>query len=230
MPDQFSGSARRASGSWAPRLTGVGVAVLLAGAVLGGYLASTPLGHQARTPATPRTPAAGRRSATPTPSAPQVTKVESVGLVDFGPADDGDGWQRDRDDHPLMLRPLGSGLAFVVIPGDQLAAGPREWTVNELADGSDIFIDISTGDCLTAASGTRLILAPCDLSASQRWRPVQQRSIAGQSVAGYASVSTGRCLAAGGPASSTATSEPAVLAGCGPAGTRSQELVLWWSA
>lgn len=227
MPDQFSGPARRSPGSWAPRLTGIGAAVLLAGAVLGVYLASSPSGRPARAPATARTPAAAHTSATP--HAPQVTKVESVGLVDFGPADDGDGW-RDRDDHPLMLRPRGSGVAFVVIPSSQLAAGPREWTVNELADGSDIFIDISTGDCLTAASGTRLVLAPCDLSASQRWRPVHQRSVAGQSVAGYASVSTGRCLASGGPASGTATSEPAVLAGCGPAGTRSQELVLWWSA
>ncbi|MHB1432349.1 MAG: hypothetical protein ACYCVZ_09585 [Streptosporangiaceae bacterium] len=228
MPDQFSGAARRAPGSWAPRLTGVGAAVLLAGAVLGIYLASTPSGHPGRAPAPVRAKAAGHRPATP--RAPQVTKVESVGLVDFGPADDGDGWQRDRDDHPLMLRPRGSGVAFVVIPGAQLAAGPREWTVNELADGSDIFIDISTGDCLAATSGARLILAHCDLSASQRWRPVHQRSVAGQSVAGYASVSTGRCLAAGGLASRTATSATAVLARCGPAGTRSQELVLWWSA
>ncbi|MHB1594703.1 MAG: RICIN domain-containing protein [Streptosporangiaceae bacterium] len=229
MPDPFSGPARRAPGSWAPRLAGLGAAVLLAGAVLG-YLASTSSGRPARSPAPQRTPAAGHRRATPATRAPQVTKVESVGLVDFGPADDGDGWPRDRDDHPLMLRPRGSGVAFVVIPSAQLAAGPREWTVNELADGSDIFIDISTGDCLAAASGTRLILAHCDLSASQRWRPVHQRSVAGQSVASYASVSTGRCLTAGGAVSRAATSETAVLAACGPAGTRSQELVLWWSA
>ena len=230
MPDQFSGPARRAPGSWAPRLTGVGAAVLLAGAVLGIYLASTPSGHPARTAAPRRTPAAGHPTGTSTPRAPQVTKVESVGLVDFGPADDGDGWPRDRDDHPLMLRPRGSGVAFVVIPGSQVAAGPREWTVNELADGSDIFIDISTGDCLAAASGTRPILAHCDLSVSQRWRPVDRRSVAGQSIAGYASVSTGRCLAAGGLTSRTAASAAAVLARCGPAGTRSQELVLWWRA
>lgn len=199
--------------------------MLAAGAIMTGYLVTSAPG---------RPPAArpqGRHQPTARPSpTPRVVKVESAGVVDVGPVIDGDHWPRDADDHPLMLRPHGSGVAFLVIPASEVSAGPPEWTVNELADGESVFIDISTGNCLTAASVARLSLAPCDLSPSQRWRPVHQHAAAGQSVAGYASVSTGQCLTAGRLPSRKARVAPAVLTACGPARARHQEMAFWWGA
>ena len=44
--------------------------------------------------------------------------------------------------------------------------------IDQMADGSEIFIYTPTGQCLTARHGGLLRLSHCDLSLSQRWRPL----------------------------------------------------------
>lgn len=209
MPALRSMGPRRTRGSWIPRVTGMGVVVLLAGGGLLIYLGSQ---HSA-----------GHDHDAAALSA-KVLKVQTIGLIDVGPQDDGDQSNHDADDHPLMLRLTGTGLAFVPIPRSELVAGVPLWTADQMADGSEIFIYIPTGRCLTAApSGRRPELAHCDLGLSQRWRQVHPQTMAGQTFAEFAGV-TGDCLAAGSQAG------PARLAPCGPARTKPQEIAFWWSA
>ncbi|HXP21738.1 MAG TPA: hypothetical protein VN840_19010 [Streptosporangiaceae bacterium] len=189
-------------------MTGMGVVVLLAGGGLAVYLGSQ---HAAR----PDHDVAALSL--------KVLKVQTIGLIDYGPDDDGDQSNHDADDHPLMLRLTGAGLAFVPIPKSELIAGVPLWTADQMADGSEIFIYIPTGRCLTAARGTSLGLAHCDLGLSQRWRPVHLSTVAGQPIAQFATAA-GNCLAAGAHAG------PARLAPCGPARTKPQEIAFWWSA
>jgi len=92
-----------------------------------------------------------------------------------------------------------------------------------MADGTDIFIYIPTGQCLTAARNGSLELAHCDLGLSQRWRPRHLTTVAGQPIAQFATAG-GNCLTAGSHAG------PARLAPCGPAHTKPQEIAFWWIA
>jgi hypothetical protein len=187
----------------------MGVIVLLAGGGLVAYLGSQ---H------------AARHDHDVAALSAKVLKVQTIGLVDYGPDDDGDQSSHDPDDHPLMLRLTGAGLAFVPIPKSELIAGVPLWTADQMADGSEIFIYIPTGRCLTAARrDTSLELAHCDLGASQRWHPAHLATVAGQPLAQFATAN-GKCLAARSHAG------PARLAQCGPARTKQQEIAFWWSA
>ena len=186
---------------------------MLAGGGLAVYLGAA-AGHQEPT-ARPR----------PTARSVRVVSALTVGLIAFGPDDDGDPWTNDPEDHPLMLRPSRPYPVFAQIPRPELTAGTPQWTADKMADGSVIFIDIATGQCLTAsASGTRVVLAHCDLSPLQHWRARGQRTVFGQSVAQYQNIGSGGCVTA------PRIAGQALLSRCGRAGTRSQEIAFWWGA
>jgi len=224
MPGSLSTRSRRAKGSWVPRLVGVGVvAVVAVGGVVYLGLANH---HQAPDRASPR----ARRP--PTLSA-KVVAQQTVGLINFGPYDDRDAFTNDPDDHPLMLQPTRAGLRFVLISTSLLATGQPQWTADQMADGSEIFIYDPSGKCLAAAPGARRPeLARCAPVKGQRWRPVRQASYYGQPFGAYANAQTGDCLTA--PLQPTKMSQPgrpgpATLVTCGPARTRSQEIAFWWT-
>jgi hypothetical protein len=220
MPGRRSARPYRTKGSWVPRLAGVGAVAVLALAGLVIYLATT---HN------PHRPTAKRNQRTVVSS--RVVKFQNVGIIAFGPADDGDPFVGSREDHPLMLLPQAGQVSFVTIPASALAAptsggeGAPAWTDNQMADGSDIFIYTATGQCLTGGVGPVSVqLSRCSLSPAQHWRPLDAAVALGQSFAKYANAKTGLCL--------TAPREPgpAILAKCGPARQKTQEIAFWWTA
>jgi len=211
---------RRTRGSAIPRITGVGVVVLIAGGGLILYLSGS------KHPTTHSQPAPAHHVAL----SAKVLSIQTVGLVDVGPYDDGDSATNDFDDHPLMLRTISSALDFVRIPRSELAAGVPLWTVDQMADSTEIFIYIPTGQCLAAEAGDRqLALRHCDLGLSQRWRTRARGSAGGLSFDQYKNLAAGRCLAAPKAAPKAAGTAP-LLAACGPAHDKSQEIGLWWGA
>lgn len=163
----------------------------------------------------------------------KVVKAQTVGVIAFGPDDDRDPFQHDRDDHPLMLQPAGHAMSFVTISDAELADGKPMWTANQMADGSEIFIWVPNGKCLTAARHSAQIqLTRCDLSRSQRWHPVNAQTRLGQAIAAYANAMTGMCLTAPRPPGENkrATPGPAVQAKCGPVHDKKQEIAFWWGS
>ncbi len=215
MPGTFDTLPHRTKGSWTPRLAGVGVIVVLAGGVLAVYL-GTAHGQAPIAPVHHRSPLASK-----------VASVQTVGLVDFGVYDDGDPWQNDPDDHPMMLLEQGNSVNFVRIPPSEIAAGTPEWTEDQLTQGGDIFIYVPTGQCLTAATDGTLSLTHCDLGADQRWRELNSEVILTEPVAQFANVGTGHCLTAGrkpGPASLMTCASPHNKR------FKTQEIAFWWSA
>src|SRR5712692_3339746 len=221
MPDPLRTRPRRAKGSLLPRLTGVALVVVVAGGAA--VVAYSRAAHHAAAPhlvSKTRSPGRGSGSGLSTHGASQQT----VGLIDFGPYDDKDPAVNDRDDHPLELLPVGTGVGFTRIPPADLSAGTPQWTVDEMGDGTDVFIYLPTGRCLSATpSGTRLVLAICAVSQRQRWRSVGQATAAGATISGFQNVKTGGCI--------TAPRHPgaAFLSSCGPAHTKPQEIAFWWS-
>lgn len=216
MPGPYATPPHRTRGSWTPRLAGIGVIVALAGGGLAFYL-GTAHGQAPAVPAHHR----------PSPLASTVASVQTVGLVDFGVYDDGDGWRNDSDDHPMMLLKVGAAINFARIPPTEVVSGTPEWTADQLTDGGDIFIYIPTGQCLTAASGGKLILSRCDLAADQRWRTLTSEVILTEPIAQYANLGTGRCLTAPrrpGLALMTTCANPHFKR------FKSQEIAFWWSA
>lgn len=217
MPGQFATPPHRTKGSWTPRLAGFGVIVVLAGGALAFYLGS----------AHGQGPAGSGHAARQAPLAVKVASVATVGLVDFGPYDDGDAWQNDFDDNPMMLLPSGAGVDFARVPAAQIASGTPEWTADQMTDGGDIFIYVPTNQCLTAIGRSGLTLSHCDLALDQRWRPVNSQVLLTEPIAQYSNVQAGRCLTAGGRPG------PARLSTCARPGSkrfRKQEIAFWWSA
>jgi hypothetical protein len=159
----------------------------------------------------------------------RVIRTEEAGIIDFGPANDGDPFITGND-RPLMLEPTRSGLEFGTVPPAEIKAGVPIWTVDQMAGGSDIFIYSATGKCLTAVPGSsgpagRLRLAHCDLGPSQRWQPQDGQVALGQAYAGYANAQTGRCLTAPSGHPGLAT-----LQVCQSPIPRSQQIAFWWNA
>jgi hypothetical protein len=219
MPGRRSARPYRTKGSWVPRLAGVGAVTVLALAGLVIYLATTHHQHLA-SPTRHTVPSI------------RVVKAQNVGIVDFGPADDGDAFVGSQADHPLMLLPRAGQVTFVAIPASALAAptsggaGAPAWTDNQMADGSDIFIYTATAQCLSAGLAPASIrLSHCDLSLAQRWRPADAAVALGQSVAKYANAKNGLCLTA-----PRRKPGPARLARCGRPGLKTQEIAFWWTA
>jgi hypothetical protein len=220
MSGSMGGYPRRARGSRIPRLTGVAIVVVVAAGGLTAYLAS----HHAPAPRAARHHAA---------LSSKVLKAESVGVIDFGPDDDGDAFQHDADDHPLMLQPTRSGLYFVTISRSELSHGNPLWTVNQMGDHSVIFVYAPSGRCLTAARSSHLVrLERCNLKPSQRWRATNPLTELGQAFAAYASELTGDCLTAPQPPTEKEPANPgrALLTPCGPVRDKRQEIAFWWDA
>jgi len=222
MQSPHAAPPHRTKGSWTPRLAGIGVIVVLAGGVLAVYLGTA----HGQGPVAP----GHHRSSPPTS---KVASVQTVGLVDFGVYDDGDGesWQNDADDHPMMLLKKGSAISFVAISAAEIVSGTPEWTADQLTDGGDIFIYVPTGQCLTAASNGSLSLTHCDLSTDQRWRTASSEVVMTEPITQYANVSTGRCLTA------PRSPGPALMTACASSQSKphskqfkSQEIAYWWSA
>jgi hypothetical protein len=222
MHGPHAAPSHRTKGSWTPRLAGIGVIVVLVGGVLAVYL-GTAHGDGPGAPGHHRTP----------PLTSKVVSVQTVGLVEFGVYDDGDGdtWQNDTENHPMMLLTTGGTISFVPIPKAKIVSGSPEWTADQLTDGGDIFIYVPTGQCLTAAPSGKLLLAHCDLATDQRWRTASSEVVLTEPIAQYANVSTGRCLTA------PSSPGPALMTACaGPHSNphskhfKSQEIAFWWSA
>jgi hypothetical protein len=212
MPGPHALPPQHTKGSWTPRLAGVAVVVVLAGGVLGVYLSAAHAQH----PVT--------RTRRPPPPAGKVVSMQTIGVIDFGPDDDGEPWQNNPADHPLMLRVKGTSIEFAKIPRRELSAGPPEWTADQMTDGSEIFIYVPTDKCLTPLGAHRLRLTHCDLELAQRWKVLHSQIVVGQAIAQYANAQTGGCLTAPrGPGR-------ALLERCGPARTKAQEIAFWWSA
>jgi Ricin-type beta-trefoil lectin domain-like len=183
-------SARsRSRGSWAPRLAGTGFALLLAVAGVAAYLI---VGG-----------AHGSKDASVLPT--RVMGTQAVGIVNGGPAS-------QANPAPEALVAPHSDLVFTV-------NGPAgvQWTSDEMAGGTYIFIYLPNGLCLAALqvphAAAAVTLERCDLQADQRWLR-QQPSVSpnGLDYWQLRNMADGRCLAAG-----TAISKgesPAQLARC----------------
>jgi hypothetical protein len=206
-------AARRTRGSWTPRIAGISVAVLAAGAAAAVYAIASPAGaarHEARL--------SGR-----------VSSVQTVGIIGQAGGTLGDAAAL------RMLDAQGGRLQFTPIPQSDLPQGDPQWTVDTMADGTYIFIYAPTGSCLAAAGRTGRAgpgLRRCDLGPGQRWRPVSGGLEAdSHQYAQYRNLGTGRCLAAsgGGAAGSGAPSAPALTA-CSPAAPTRQLVSFYWGA
>jgi hypothetical protein len=207
MPGQRSRGTRRARGSWLPRLAGMGlVAVLAAGGVIGYLAAARSAGHR------------------PRPLPTKVMGGQTVGLVAAGPPGSGAAG-------PQSLLASRAGLAFSPVPPSQLVTGLPQWTANQMAGATYIFIYEPSDRCLTAAARSRLALQPCNTGASsQRWRPVHAAvTAAGHTYRQFASLSSGRCISVGAPRPATGSGEDtAGLAACTGHGSWRQLISFWW--
>jgi hypothetical protein len=215
MPGSRAAPSHRAEGSWTPRLAGVAVVVVLAGGVLAIYLATAR--QQSPAPAPKPSPHHGQ--------ALKVVKVQTIGVIDFGPDDNGDPGQANSSSHALMLLPKGHEIDFVSIPPAVVISGKAVWTANQMSDDSEIFIYVPSGKCLAGTAAGHLNLTRCKPAADQRWRPVNSRIVKGQAINQYKNVETGECLTA--PGSSPGQ---AFTTSCGPTGSKTQEIAFWWSA
>ncbi len=181
MSGERSARARRARGSRLPRIAGTGVVLLLAGT---GVIASLVGGDPHVT---------ARHGVPPA----RVQGAHEVGLVSAGPP--GPAGQAAAPAQTLLKSR--SGLAFATVR--QVAP---EWTADQMAGGTYIFIYISDGSCLSSAalrgrarrgraSGTMAVTTRCDLGYSQRWRRQQGGT---QGYWQLRNIGDGRCLTLGG--------------------------------
>jgi hypothetical protein len=164
---------RRSRGSWAPRLVGTGFALLLAVAGVAAYLIVGGT-HDSK-----------EASVLPT----RVVGTQAVGIVNGGaPSQANQG--------PEALIASHADLVFT-------AGGPGgvQWTSDEMAGGTYIFIYLPDGLCLAtrqALHAAAVTLERCDLQADQRW--LRQLPSVGPDGLDYwqlRNLADGRCLAAG---------------------------------
>ena len=152
-------------------------------------------------------------------------KVQTIGVIDFGPVDNGDPGPGNSSARALMLLPKDREIDFVTIPQAVLVSGQAVWTANQMSDNSEIFIYVPSGKCLVGTPAGHLDLTHCNLADDQRWRPVNSRVVQGQGISQYKNAETGECLTAPG-----ASPGQAFTTSCGPSGTKTQEIAFWWSA
>jgi hypothetical protein len=103
-----------------------------------------------------------------------------------------------------------SDLGFV--PAGQVSA---DWTADQMAGGTYIFIYLPNGLCLASSRGSAVALARCNLGAAQRW--VRQRlvSLDGVDYWQLRNLSNGWCLtAATGSGAAQPGRSTARLEGC----------------
>jgi len=158
----------RVRGSWAARLTGVSIAIVLAAVGLAAYLivGGTRAGSSA--------------SALPT----RVLGTQAIGLAaSLTPA----GGSSATVEALVASR---SGVRFTAAT----QAGAN-WTADQMAGGTYIFIYLPDGLCLGASEAAAVALQRCSLQAGQRW--LRQRPVIGTSGIDYwqlRNLADGRCL------------------------------------
>jgi hypothetical protein len=159
------------------RLTGAGLAILLAGIGVATYLIVGG-GH-------------ARPDAAELPT--KVLSTQAVGLVNPGPGQAGG--------QPEMLLATRGRLSFT--GAGQFGAN---WTADQMSGGTYIFIYLPNGLCLGSGHGTTAALQRCSLQAGQRWVSQRQTTgTNGVEYSQLRNLSDGRCLtavAAAGAASS----------------------------
>jgi hypothetical protein len=190
-----------------PKLAGIGAIVVLAGGGTVAYIV-------AFNPAKP-----SHVAALPT----KVLGYQTVGLVGE-PLSAGGGGQLVQ----LLSRP--QGPVFTPVQPTQLTSGTPEWTADQMAGGTYIFIYLPTGRCLAAAGPADkpvLAVSHCDLgSLQQRWRLQHTVVLGGHQFNQFKNAATGTCLAQVSPSASAPGG--AGLATCDPNRPASQLLAFWW--
>jgi hypothetical protein len=170
----------RVRGSWAARLTGTALAVLLAGAGVAVYLIVGGAHHHS--------------SVLPN----RVLGTQAIGLADAAPAHSAGATSAIE-----TLLTSHSGLSFQT--SGQVTA---DWTADQMAGGTYIFIYLPNGLCLGSSRANAVALQRCNLEAGQRW--VRQHPVLGGSGLDYwqlRNLAVARCLTAAGAAGQTGTAE-----------------------
>lgn len=209
MPGQRRTARPRTRGSWLPRLAGLGAIVVLAGAGAAAYLLAF---HPTRP-----------HHAVVLPT--KVLGFQTVGLVGE-PAQPGSGAQL------VQLLSQQDGPTFIPVQRSEEVSGMPEWTADQMAGGTYIFIYLPTGRCLASQgpdSRAALAVQRCDLSLQQRWR--RQGNVVlrgGHDFYEFASAASGECLSQ--VTASASQPSGAGLASCDPAQPLSQLLAFWWNA
>ncbi|HEY2508965.1 MAG TPA: RICIN domain-containing protein [Streptosporangiaceae bacterium] len=202
-PRRTSGSSRRAS--WLPRLVGLAVVVVLAGGGVLAYVVGVRPHIEHRTPPLPTT----------------VISAETVGLVAQTPGS---------AQLLQLLNPAGKP-GFTPLSTAQAEQGSGQWTANQMAGGTYIFIFLPSGQCLTAAGPARrptLGLAHCVLTAPQRWRRTNSARLSdGHAFYQYASLSDGECLTQ--PGTQPGGRYLASLSTCSAPADATQLIAFWWA-
>jgi hypothetical protein len=210
MPGQRRSVRPRARGSWVPILTGLGAIVVVAGAGTAAYLVAF---H----PATPARPV----------SLPEkVLGVQTVGLIGEAPP------STSASGLVQLLSPQ-VAPTFSPVPQSESVNGTPEWTANQMAGGTFIFIYLPTGQCLAStgsANRPALALQHCDVSSpDQRWQRVGSAVLtSGHDFFEFENVGSGKCISQ--LTAVTSHGGGAGLAPCNPSKPADELLAFWWSA
>jgi hypothetical protein len=191
----------RVRGSWAARLTGTAFAVVLAGAGVAAYLT---LGG-----------AHDDNSASVLPT--RVLGTQAIGLADSAPAPSAGA--SPVTETLLMTR---SGLGFQ----DSGQSTTADWTADQMAGGTYIFIYLPNGLCLGSSRANAVSLQRCNLQAGQRW--IREHPVLGASGLDYwqlRNLAAGRCLTAESAAGGSGASVSAPRLERCQASPRSSQLI-----
>jgi hypothetical protein len=172
----------RVRGSWAARLTGTAVAVLLAGVGVAVYLI---VGR-------------AHNSAAVLPT--RVLGTQAIGLADSAPAQ-----SAGASPATETLATARSGLSFQA--SRQVTAN---WTADQMAGGTYIFIYLPNGLCLGSSRAAAVSLQRCNLQAGQRW--IREHPVLGASGLDYwqlRNMAVDRCLTAESVANRAGATESA---------------------
>ncbi len=191
-------------------MTGLGAIVVLAGAGTAAYLVAF---H----PAKPVHPV----------SLPEkVLGVQTVGLIgEVPPSTSASGMVQ-------LLSPQVSPT-FSPVPQSEAVNGTPEWTADQMAGGTYIFIYLPTGQCLAStgpANRPSLALQHCDVnSADQRWQRLGSAVLtSGHDFYEFENSGSSKCISQ--VAATVSQAGGAGLAPCSPAKPVSELLAFWWSA
>jgi hypothetical protein len=209
MPGQRRNTGQRASGSRLARLSGIGVALLIAAGAVAAYLVAM---HPARHPAA--------RLST------RVLSFQTVGLIAQVSQPGSSSGQ--------LLQLLGPGGApqFSPLGQTEEQAGSPQWTADLMAGNSYIFIYLPTGRCLAAAGPAarpKLTLERCDLAAQQRWRRASPAvQVQGHDFYQYANLANHSCLTESGELPGPVYG--AALQSCAVQPAPDQLIGFWWAS
>jgi len=212
MPGQRRSAGSRSRGSWLPRLAGFGAIVVLAGGGTAAYLIAFHPAKPHHTVVLPR----------------KVLGYQTVGIIGV-PAEGG-----SASGKLVQLLSPEQGPTFTpVMPSEQVTGMP-EWTADQMAGGTFIFIYLPTGSqCLASTGPARqpvVAVEHCDLGRpQQRWRRLSgSLKSNGHAFYQFENAASEKCL----------TQEPASgglsvgvgLETCDPSRPMTQMLAFWWSS